>query len=134
MDSQDLRASVARGRAIAVTSGWTAVSGASKILARTAGFLARRSGQLASALRVLRQRLSRAALQAEARARVAPPAVQPVAEVLADATLADATVVMALPPVVPGLPRVPPPPGAPSTAKLPPPPPRSRRTEGSLRS
>jgi hypothetical protein len=128
MDARDLRARVARGRAIAVTGGWTAISTASRLLAGTAGFLARRSVQLAVAMRAFRRRLDRIAQHARARARLAPPAAQPTVEVMADST-----VVMPLPPVVPGLPRVPPPPGALASngARLPPPP-RSRRTDGAL--
>jgi hypothetical protein len=139
MDGRDLRAKVAKGRAIAVTRGWAAVSGASGALARTAGFLARGSARLAVALRGLRRRLDVLALNTRERARLTPPAATPTAEVLADSTVvmatSDATIVMPLPPVVPGLPRVPPPPGAATGggARLPPPP-LSRRTEGSLRS
>jgi len=98
MDGRDLRARVARGRAIAVTSGWAAMSGASGALARTAGLLARGSARLALAMRALRRRLDRLALTARDRARPVAPAATPAAEVLADAT-----VVMPLPPVVPGL-------------------------------
>jgi len=109
--------------------------GASGALARTAGFLARGSVRLALAMRALRRRFDRLAQKARDRAQAA---ATPMVE-LADATvatptveLADATVVMPLPPVVPGLPRVPPPPGAATgSAKLPPPP-RSRRNEGAL--
>ena len=106
------------------------MSGASRALASTAGLLARGAVRLALAMRGVRRRLDRLALKARERARPALPAAAPAAEVLADATI-----VMPLAPVVPGLPRVAPPPGASTSggAKLPPPP-RLRGTEGSLRS
>jgi hypothetical protein len=131
MDRRDLLVRIARGRTIAVTGGWAALSRTSLILARTAGFLARCSGQLAMALRAVRGRLGRLALRAQARA--SSPAAQ-ASVVIDDPT--EATIVSPLPPVVPGLPRVPPPPGALASrgVRLPPPPSRSKPPEGALRS
>jgi hypothetical protein len=134
MERRDLLVRIARGRTIAATRSWSALSRVSRTLARTAGFLARRSVQLAAAMRGLRGSFDRLALRAQDRARVSPPSAQAQA-IIDDAT--EATILSPLPPVVPGLPRVPPPPGAPATrnVRLPPPPARSKPpSEGALRS
>ena len=125
MDGQDLRAKIVRGRVVAVTRGWAAWSLTSRLLARGAMFLARRSVKIAAGMRSMSRRLDRLAAQAQARTEAPAPGAQVSAE-----ALADATVVMPLPPVVPGLPRVAPPPGAEPTIKSGPrlPPPPARRT------
>jgi hypothetical protein len=125
MGGRDLRAKIVRGQVVAVTRGWAAWSATSRLLARGAGFLARRSVRIAAALRSVGHRLDRLAAQAQARAKDAMAGAQVSAE-----ALPDATIVMPLPPVVPGLPRVAPPPGAEATVKSGPrlPPPPARRT------